>query len=557
MRRRFLLILLLAFPVGCTKSPEEPAVAKVNGEIITAGAFRERYQSYLESVGGRDNILLRKKILENMINESLIAADIHRRGLDSDAAARSAIEDVRTRQMLLAYAQRITLDTMQVSEADLAEEFRRYQTRVNARYLYAATEDSARKLKAALDRGRTFEELARNVFSDPGLAGNGGSLGFFGWGELDPEIEHRGFTLPLGEVSEPFRFERGYAVLRVDNRVMKPLASAYDFAKAKPELLQAIQKRRILADLTRETEKLKAELAPAVDESAAAEAFAFWKSHGGADQPPGAEVSSGDEHLLGKKLLRAGGRDVSVEDFFRNAAAASAKERARIRSARTLADFAVGLAVRDETLRRARSAGVESDTAVQGQIAQMTRDYLLRRWKQGVEDSVRKSALPEELLRKRFQENQSAYMHAPEVNVAEILLRTKAEAETAARSVRAGKNFSDVAKAQSIRLWAAKRGGELGYAPQSAYGALGEKFIAAPAGAILGPEYVDPYFGVFKILGRREARPMTFDEAQASITGELEAPRIQEALRQSLGRLRSPAAITVDEEILANVVLHQ
>ena len=79
MWRRHLLLGFLLALLGCAKHPEEPGVAKVNGERIMAGAFRERYRSYLEAVGGRDNILLRKKILDNMINELLIAADIRRR----------------------------------------------------------------------------------------------------------------------------------------------------------------------------------------------------------------------------------------------------------------------------------------------------------------------------------------------------------------------------------------------------------------------------------------------------------------------------------------------
>ena len=48
-------------------------MAKVNGETITAEQFRQRYRSYLDAVGGRDNILLRKKILDYEYEEVLDA----------------------------------------------------------------------------------------------------------------------------------------------------------------------------------------------------------------------------------------------------------------------------------------------------------------------------------------------------------------------------------------------------------------------------------------------------------------------------------------------------
>lgn len=68
-----------------------------------------------------------------------------------------------------------------------------------------------------LDRGESFEDLARVYSQDPS-AENGGDLGFFGRGAMVPDFENPVFALETGEVSEPILTQFGVHLVRVDEK---------------------------------------------------------------------------------------------------------------------------------------------------------------------------------------------------------------------------------------------------------------------------------------------------------------------------------------------------
>ncbi len=64
--------------------------------------------------------------------------------------------------------------------------------------------------------GAAFEELAKAQSQDPGSAGDGGDLGFFGRGMMDRSFEDATFALQVGEVSEPVRSTFGYHIIKLE-----------------------------------------------------------------------------------------------------------------------------------------------------------------------------------------------------------------------------------------------------------------------------------------------------------------------------------------------------
>ena len=269
-------------------------VAVVDGVRITADQFRTRYQKYLSSTSVKDNIQVRKQVLQNMINERLIFEDLRAHGAEQDSAFRKEMDLIRRQAMADGYARRVTTDTLTVTPQQLELEFRRYNTRVSARYLYARTEEGAQRLKERLVKGETFERLARETFEDPGLANNGGSLGAFGWGEMEDALEEAAYTLPVGELSEPLKMSMGYAIVRVDSRaVVNPLASEGDFAKVRGKLAEAIVKRTAPRLLREHVMTITRAMDPQFDETTVEAVVAEWTSLIGDDKAmPTSEVRS-------------------------------------------------------------------------------------------------------------------------------------------------------------------------------------------------------------------------------------------------------------------------
>jgi peptidyl-prolyl cis-trans isomerase C len=79
----------------------------------------------------------------------------------------------------------------------------------------AAKLTTAADLKAKLDAGANFEELARGSSDDKVSGSKGGDLGWLREGSIDAEFSKRAFAAPPNVVSEPFATPFGYHLLRV------------------------------------------------------------------------------------------------------------------------------------------------------------------------------------------------------------------------------------------------------------------------------------------------------------------------------------------------------
>lgn len=91
----------------------------------------------------------------------------------------------------------------------------------------AAAQAQIEALLAQVRQGESFAELAKASSQDPGSAPQGGDLGFFGRGMMDPAFEAATFALKKGEVSEVVRSRFGFHIIQLEDvrgGIVKPLA---------------------------------------------------------------------------------------------------------------------------------------------------------------------------------------------------------------------------------------------------------------------------------------------------------------------------------------------
>jgi peptidyl-prolyl cis-trans isomerase D len=89
----------------------------------------------------------------------------------------------------------------------------------------------AESILARLDKGESFEKLAREFSDDPGSASKGGDLGYFSRGEMTPEFEKVAFSLKKGEHSGIVKTPFGFHIIEVTDikpQVTKPFAAVRD-----------------------------------------------------------------------------------------------------------------------------------------------------------------------------------------------------------------------------------------------------------------------------------------------------------------------------------------
>jgi peptidyl-prolyl cis-trans isomerase SurA len=73
-------------------------------------------------------------------------------------------------------------------------------------------------LKRRIQAGDSFAVFAHQHSEDPGSAGNGGELGFWKIGELDPSYEKAALALNPGEISDPVETRFGFHIIQLIER---------------------------------------------------------------------------------------------------------------------------------------------------------------------------------------------------------------------------------------------------------------------------------------------------------------------------------------------------
>jgi hypothetical protein len=119
--------------------------------------------------------------------------------------------------------------------------------------------EKAQGLLERVKKGENFEKIASEFSDDPGSKGNGGDLGWFGKGVMDPAFEAAAFGLQKGQTTgELVKSRFGYHIIRVDDR--RKATPKADVAQAnegpgkapeKPqEPKEEVRARHILIDTT-------------------------------------------------------------------------------------------------------------------------------------------------------------------------------------------------------------------------------------------------------------------------------------------------------------------
>jgi parvulin-like peptidyl-prolyl isomerase len=85
---------------------------------------------------------------------------------------------------------------------------------VRASHILVDDEATAKDLKTKIEKGASFESMARDHSSCPSSA-KGGDLGWFGKGQMVKPFEEAAFSTPENQVSAPIKTQFGYHLIKV------------------------------------------------------------------------------------------------------------------------------------------------------------------------------------------------------------------------------------------------------------------------------------------------------------------------------------------------------
>ncbi|MFI5808226.1 peptidylprolyl isomerase [Streptomyces sp. NPDC051561] len=89
--------------------------------------------------------------------------------------------------------------------------------KATARHILVRSEERASELKALIEGGMDFAELAKANSTCPSSR-QGGDLGSFGPGQMVKEFDTVVFSAPVGTVQGPVKTQFGYHLIEVTSR---------------------------------------------------------------------------------------------------------------------------------------------------------------------------------------------------------------------------------------------------------------------------------------------------------------------------------------------------
>ena len=222
-------------------------VARVDGTEITLGHMMvlrgnlpAQYQSLPMDVlfNGLLEQLIQQTALEKTMQGKLSKLDImslenFSRSYVANLALQGVVGNVATPQALqLAYDTRV---------ASMAE-----KTEYRAAHILVASIDEAEALKAELDAGADFAELASRSSTDTGSGTEGGELGWFGIGTMVAPFEAAVVSMNVGAVSSPVQTDFGWHLIKLQETRIQTAPSLEEMT---PELTAELEQKAVDAYL--------------------------------------------------------------------------------------------------------------------------------------------------------------------------------------------------------------------------------------------------------------------------------------------------------------------
>lgn len=231
-------------------------VATINGEKITTDTLDLILQQATSQGQQAPGPEAKKALVEKLIEMNLFAQAGEKAGVRDDPDFKKAMdmmhkqEDLFTKQALAAtYLRKKAFEDVKVTPDEIKNYYDKNQEQfrtgeqVRASHILVKTEDEAKAIKARLDKGESFEAVAKDKSTCPS-ASRGGDLGWFARGVMDPDFEKAAFALKEGEVSGPVKTKFGWHIIKITGKKPASVKTLEEVSsQIEQKLLQDKQKK--------------------------------------------------------------------------------------------------------------------------------------------------------------------------------------------------------------------------------------------------------------------------------------------------------------------------
>lgn len=232
---------VLAQNEAATPAPDT-VVATVGGEPITEAEFTFAAEDLGRELNQMAPEQRRQFLLSVLIDTKVLAQAGRAAGLADTPLFAQRVDYLKERALHRAFfneaiVAKVTEEALRAEYDAVVAEFEPQEER-RASHILVASEDEAKAIKAELDAGADFAQLAEEKSIDTGTGARGGDLNFFSRGMMVAPFEEAAFALTEpGQVSEPVKSDFGWHIIKLaESRMSTPPA----FERVAPQLQQQL-----------------------------------------------------------------------------------------------------------------------------------------------------------------------------------------------------------------------------------------------------------------------------------------------------------------------------
>ncbi len=490
---------------GCEPKVNSDVVARVGDEAIMLADLRQfREESTANYRDPEQGLEAWRFYLQTMIDMKLMLLEARERRLGQTVEFVRQWERERRKKLVDEYAVRTILADVDLAVEGMRQDFAtsKWNRMLRLAHIRTASEAEAQKAMRDLEQGADFAEVARARSIAP-TAAHGGVLDpWYGRGNLEEmglplAVGEQVFDLQVGGLSQPVVVGEHYEIFKVLSQGPAPTHYRASFLRehywkefrARWDGLIAQLKDRLNAQLDGEAIRLL------VDRMA---------------------DSDGQGMLLGPEeqdviLCRFEGGQVTLLDFAETYNAYWFIRSVSFDSSGIAEFIHRDLLPRTLVYQAALQEGLDQDSTIAAWLQDKKKSLLLEALRR--EDVVQRAEVDSAMARQYYDDHPQMFMELEEIRVAEVLVATRAEAESLLRRVRAGEPLATLAGRHTLR----PDGGQYHIhnhpSERRVFGALYDSVATAPVGVLTGPVALDEGYSIFEVQERVPPRPTPFAQA--------------------------------------------
>lgn len=539
------VITFILFSQSFSQSFEPNVLAVVDTQEIYSEDFLSRYTDYLFSTGINDNLIIRESILNNMINEMLLYHYDDNRNIFTNPEYQKEIEWANNETVLAFLKDSEIYANITASDDEVREAFRRSQTKLAVRHLYAPTLESADNLYNLLKSGKDFNELARQVFTDSILSNNGGYLGYISWGQTDPSFENAAYSLKIGEISEPVKTAQGYSIIRVDDKIVNPMITENEFKVMKNKITRAVKIDKKNPAEKSYLEKIFGKDEVRFNDNVVENIFRKVQNNQSINDP---ELNNNTKEG-GRECLNYNGKSFTQTDIEDLLSKTPNYNLNKITDIKKTKEAILGLLMQEKLLDIAHQKGYDTTSYVLNTIKKLNNNIFINYKREEIINNI---SIPDSVLISYYNNNIDYFKSENEMNIKEIILSDSLMVKKVKTLINKGEDFAQLAEKYSIRKLTSKNKGEIGLAPVSKFGEIKDTLWNSPVGNVIGPLKFVNYYGFFKVIKKQDGKPLSYDIVKPQVLKAVKYEQGFTYMKKHIESLLKKINVRINTELLKN-----